>query len=128
MKASYKIGLATLVGFGLGAMAVQGLHAQAKPPAYTVSEIEITNLDGYQKEYAPLAAAARSAAGGRQLAAGQNAIALEGMPPKTRITINQFDSLEKAQAWRGSAQYNEARKVGDKYAKFRSYAIEGLPQ
>jgi hypothetical protein len=32
------------------------------------------------------------------------------------------------QTWRSSDSFKEARKVGDKYAKFRAFAIEGLPQ
>jgi hypothetical protein len=27
-----------------------------------------------------------------------------------------------------SADYKKAREIGDKYAKFRAFAIEGLPQ
>jgi len=117
-----------LTGAAIGALAVQGLRAQTKPPAYAVSEIEITNLDAYQKEYVPLAQAAIKAAGGHLLAAGQIIVAFEGAPPKTRVSINQFDSMEAVQNWRNSAQYKEARKVGDKYAKFRAFAVEGLPQ
>ena len=45
-----------------------------------------------------------------------------------RVAINEFDSLDAVQAWRGSAEYKAARKIGDKYAKFRAFAIEGLPQ
>jgi heme-degrading monooxygenase HmoA len=36
--------------------------------------------------------------------------------------------MEQLQAWRNSAAFKEARKIGDKYATFRSFAIEGLPQ
>jgi uncharacterized protein (DUF1330 family) len=39
-----------------------------------------------------------------------------------------FDSMEKAQAAFDSSAYKEAKKVGDKYAKFRVYAVEGLSQ
>jgi heme-degrading monooxygenase HmoA len=52
----------------------------------------------------------------------------EGPSPGTRVAINRFDSLDAVQAWRNSDQFKEARKVGDKYAKFRAFAIEGLPQ
>jgi uncharacterized protein (DUF1330 family) len=52
----------------------------------------------------------------------------EGASPGTRVAINQFDSLDAAQAWRNSDQFKEARKVGDRYAKLRAFAIEGLPQ
>jgi heme-degrading monooxygenase HmoA len=44
------------------------------------------------------------------------------------VTIQAWDSLEKAQAWRNSAEYKELRKIGDKYAKFRAYAVEGMAQ
>jgi uncharacterized protein (DUF1330 family) len=27
-----------------------------------------------------------------------------------------------------SPEYKEARKIGDKYAKFRAFAVEGLPE
>jgi uncharacterized protein (DUF1330 family) len=85
-------------------------------------------LDAYQKDYVPLAQASVKASGGRLVAAGQNIVALDGSSPGARVAINQFDSLEAVQAWRSSAQYKEARKVGDRYAKFRAFAIEGLPQ
>jgi uncharacterized protein (DUF1330 family) len=120
--------LALLAGFAVGAVAVQGLHAAASPPVYVVTEIDIADLDAYQKDYIPLAQASVKASGGRLVAAGQNIVALEGSSPGTRVAINQFDSLEAVQAWRNSAQYKEARKIGDKYAKFRAFAIEGLPQ
>ncbi len=128
MKILYTAAFAMLTGATMGALAVQGLRAQTKPPAYVVTETEITNLDAYQKEYVPLAQASIKAAGGHLLAAGQIIVVFEGAPPKTRVAINQFDSMEAAQNWRNSAQYKENRKVGDKYAKFRSFAVEGLPQ
>jgi heme-degrading monooxygenase HmoA len=47
------------------------------------------------------------------------------------ITVRGFfvwDSMEKIQAWRANPEYIELRKIGDKYAKFRSFAVEGVPQ
>jgi hypothetical protein len=32
------------------------------------------------------------------------------------------------QLGRNSDEFKDARKIGDKYAKFRAFAIEGLPQ
>ena len=100
MKTRYMSLLTFVAGVATGAIAVRGLHAQATPSAYTVSEIGITDLDAYKKEYVPLVQASIKAAGGRLVAAGQNLVALEGEPPKTRVAINQFDSLEKVRAWR----------------------------
>ena len=128
MKTRFTAALALLAGAAIGAIAVQGLHAEGKPPVYVVTEIEITNMDAYQKEYVSLARASIKASGGRLLAAGQDFVALDGPPPGTRVAISQFDNLEAVKAFRGSAQYKDARKIGDKYAKFRAFAIEGLPQ
>jgi len=128
MKTFVTVGLSLVAGIGVGAVAVQTLHAQAKPPIYRIAEIQVTDVDAYTKEFAPKAQAALKAAGGRFLAAGQNVTALEGDPPKTRVTIQVWDSLEKMKAAYDSAEYKEARKIGDKYAKFRAFAVEGLPQ
>lgn len=128
MKTKYAVAAAAIAGFGMGAVAIEGLHAQAKPPVYYLAEIEVTNLEAYTKEYAPKAQATIKAHGGRLLAAGQNVTAIEGTPPKQRVAVQQWDSMEKIKAWRDSKEYKEARKIGDKYAKFRAFAIEGLPQ
>jgi uncharacterized protein (DUF1330 family) len=128
MKSNYKVAAAMLAGVALGALDVQGLHAQAKPPLYSVAEIDVSNLDAYLKEYVPLAQAAIKAGGGRILAAGQNITAIKGTPPKSRVAILQWESIEQYNAWRKSAAYVDARKIADKYAKFRSFAIEGMPQ
>lgn len=119
--------LAMAVGFGLGAVAVQGLHAQAKPPVYYIGEIDVTNADAYAKEYQPAAQAAIKAAGGRYLAAGK-ALPIDGAPPKPRVVLLAWDRMEALQAWRDSAAFKDGRKIGEKYADFRSFAIEGVAQ
>jgi hypothetical protein len=47
MKTRYAIALAMFAGAVLGATAVQGLHAQAKPPVYSVAEIDIMDQAAY---------------------------------------------------------------------------------
>ena len=128
MKTQYTVALSMLAGAALGATAIQGLHAQAKAPVYTVTEIDVTNVAAYTKEYAPLAQASIKKSGGKLLAAGQKVTSLEGAPPKPRVAIQVWDSLEAVQAWRNSADYKKAREVGNKYATFRAFAVEGLPQ
>ena len=39
-----------------------------------------------------------------------------------------FTNMEKAKAAFNSQAYNDAKRVGDKYARFRIYAVEGLTQ
>ena len=127
MRTQYSVTLAMLAGFGLGAVAVQGLHAQAKPPVYQVVEIDPVNMESYLKDYAPKAQVAIKAAGGKFLAAGSKTTAIEGEPPKSRVSIQQWDSLEKVQAYRNSAAFKELLPLRDKLAKFRSFVVEGLP-
>ena len=69
MKTRYTVALAMFTCFSLGTVAVQGLHAQAKPPVYSVSEMDIVDQAAYPT-YVPKAQAAIKAAGGELLAAG----------------------------------------------------------
>ena len=127
MKTKYTVTLAMLAGFGVGAVAVQGLHAQAKPPVYQVVEIDILDQEAYAKDYIPKAQAAIKAAGGKFLAAGGKTTTIEGEPPKSRVVIQQWDSLEKVQAYRNSTAFKDLLPLRDKLAKFRSFVIEGVP-
>jgi len=53
MKTKYTVALAMAASFALGVLAVQGLHAQAKPAGYVVVEVAVTDKDGYAKEFIP---------------------------------------------------------------------------
>ena len=116
-----------LVSFALGAFTFQRVNAQAKPPVYFVVENEISDVQGYLKEYAARARDMIKANGGRYLAAG-DATTFVGEPPKSRIAIFVFDDLQQIQTWLNSPEYKELRKVGEKYAKFRNYAVPGVSQ
>ncbi len=93
-----------------------------------ISEIEVTNPDAYGKEYVPLAQQALRESGQKVLAAGGKTVSLSGEPPKARIVVSVFESLEKAQAAYTSPAYMEARKIGDQYGKLRIFAVEGVSQ
>ena len=128
MYTSSKIALAMFASFGLGATVMHQLHAQARPPAYVISEIEVTNADAYTREYVPLANKALADSGQKRLASGGKTIVLAGAPPASRVVVSVFENLEKAQAAYTSPAYLEARKIGDQYGKLRIFAVEGLPQ
>jgi uncharacterized protein (DUF1330 family) len=128
MKTRYTVTVSMLAGAALGAAAVQGLHAQAKPAVYQVTEIEVLNQEAYVRDYVPKAQAAIKAAGGKFLAAGGKTTSIEGDPPKSRVAIISWESIEKAQAYRDSAAFKEVVPLRDKLAKFRAFAVEGLPQ
>ena len=115
-----------LASFALGAFTVQRINAQTKPPVYFVVENEISDVLGYLKEYAARAREMIKANGGRYLAAG-DATTFVGEPAKSRVAIFVFDDLQQIQAWLNSPEYKELRKVGEQYAKFRNYAVPGVP-
>jgi uncharacterized protein (DUF1330 family) len=127
MKTQCTVALSMLAGAALGAAAIQTLHAQAKPPVYYIAENDVTNPDAYAKEYIPRVRALSKASGGRYIAAGK-ATSFEGEPPKSRVVVLAFDSMQQIEAYRNSAEFKEARKIGDKYAKFRTFAVEGVSQ
>src|SRR3989442_5865504 len=128
MKTEYTAALAVVAGFGLGAVAIESLHAQAKPPVYYIAEIDVTNQEGYVKEYVPKVQATIKASGGRILAAGGKVTPIEGAPPKPRVVVQMWDSVEKIQAWRNSKEYKENRKNGDNYANYSSFAVDAVSQ
>ena len=125
MKTQLAGGLALLIGVGIGALAVQSLHAQVKPPAYVIAEIDVMNQDGYAKEYLPAGSKAVLAGGAKYLARGTRTAAIKGEPPK-RIVLFSFEDFDKAQATFASSAFAEAAAIGEKYAKFRIYAVEGV--
>jgi uncharacterized protein (DUF1330 family) len=128
MKQYLPVTLALFSGIGIGVAAVQSLQAQSRPPVYYVSENEVTNPEGYMKEYGSRQAELIKQNGGRYLVAGGKTTSFEGAPPASRIVIIAWDSMDKLQGWRSSAAYKELRAIGDKYAKFRGYAVEGVSQ
>jgi uncharacterized protein (DUF1330 family) len=122
MKVNHKLVLTLLVGVGLGAAAVQGLHAQAKPKAYLVSESEVLDAAALAS-YTAAIVAVQKAAGGRSFGTRGKIVASVGDAPK-RVGISEWDSLEQVQAYLNS----EARKKlvqGGKVVKItRQYIVE----
>ncbi|HKS64288.1 MAG TPA: DUF1330 domain-containing protein [Xanthobacteraceae bacterium] len=129
MNLSAKLAGSVILGMTAGAAATQAINAQARPPAFAVVEIDVSNPDGFRKEYSPNAGKIMDAAGGKYLTRGPSRkVSIDGEPVKPTTVIIQFDNLEKAQAVFGSSEYREHRKIGDKYAKFRIWLAEGATQ
>jgi uncharacterized protein (DUF1330 family) len=117
--------ISILGGIAVGAGAVQCLYEQAQPPEYVITEGDVTNVDAYVKEYLPLIQKAFLGGGGKYLAANGKVLSFAGEPPK-RVAILVFENLEQAQAALTSAAFKDARAIGEKYANFRTHAVEGL--
>lgn len=127
MKTSLTVAVSVIAGFGLGAIGLGTLNAQNKAPVYTIVETDVTDVEAYTREFSPKAQALSKKSGARLLAVTMKVQGFDGQPPK-RIAIQQWDSMEKAAAWFKSSEYEEIRQIGNKYAKFRIFAVEGLPQ
>jgi hypothetical protein len=53
MRTRYTVALSVLAGAVLGGGVIQGLHAQAKPPAFVVAKIDVSNREAFVKEFVP---------------------------------------------------------------------------
>ena len=123
MNAKYKMTVAMLTGVVLGAAAVQGLHAQAKPKAYTVTELETIDAKA-AADLAKRIQAAQTNAGGRNFrTGGGKVVGMEGPPPPKRVAITEWASLEKAEAFFKSKAWTDLGPDRDKALKtIRRYA------
>src|SRR5215831_21147085 len=126
MRTTRVIALSIVAGIALGSGLVNALYAQGKPQAYVVGEINVADAEGFAKDFSPLARKALAEAPGyRALVLGGKTVAIEGEAPKTRVVINVFDNMEAAVQAYNSPDFKVAKKIGDKYATFHTYAIEG---
>jgi uncharacterized protein (DUF1330 family) len=124
MNPKSKLAVALVVGAAVGAAAVQGLHAQAKPKAYQVTELEIIDAEAW-KTFVQTVRATQQQAGGRNLrTAGGKIVAFVGDPPKN-FGITEFDSLDQAVAYRNSPAFKDLDPLRNKAIKIiRQFTVE----
>ena len=128
MKSNHKFAAAVIGSFVLGLGAAGVLHAQSKPLAYTIAEIDVKDQDGYTKDFLPKAQANIKETGGKYLGGGFNkAISLTGSPPPNRVVLLQFADMDMVQAFEAKQKQLEA-DIGSKFASFRAVGIEGVEQ
>ena len=123
-------GLTMLAGVAIGAFAVQGLHAQAKPPTYVVIVIaKITDAEGFKAVPAsPAAGPARlKELGGRYVIRSTMMTALDGTPPD-RFVLLAFDSKDKAQAWADAPDIKALNAIRNKTTNSNSFIVEGFAE
>lgn len=127
MNRYISLGIAMLVGVAIGAAAVGRLHAQNKPKAYLVTELQVID-SAATAAYGPKVQATQKAAGGRVLnTAGGRVTSIEGAAPPQRVAITEWDSLEQAQAWNNSADRKNLLPERDKAEKLvRAYVVEAV--
>jgi uncharacterized protein (DUF1330 family) len=128
MKTHYTVALAMLAGVGLGAIAVQGLHAQAKPPSYVVINIAgMTDPEGFKAVTTSAAAgpARLKELGGHYVIRSTTMTALDGAPP-ARFVVLAFDSKEKAQGWADAADIKAINAIRTKTTNSSAFIVEGF--
>jgi uncharacterized protein (DUF1330 family) len=92
--------------------------------AYLIAEIDVSDPAVYER-YKNLAAETFAQHGGRYVVRGGHAVSLEGEAPK-RIVVVEFDSVEAAQQWHKSAEYQAARWLRELASTGRLYVVEGM--
>ena len=93
--------------------------------AYILVDIEVRDPVRYE-DYKRLASISIAAHGGRYLIRGGAVEVLDGDWKPNRFVVLEFESVEKAKAWRNSAEYAKAREIRDSCAKANMIVVEGL--
>jgi uncharacterized protein (DUF1330 family) len=126
MRANHKLAIALIVSVAAGGAIIQGLHAQTKPPVYVVVDIaDVTDPEGF-KAVPPLAGPETlTPFGGKYVVRTDKITALDGTPPK-RFVLIQFDSVDKAQAWKASESSKKVDAIRDKTTKSSQFLVEGM--
>ena len=89
MNTKSKMVLAVVAGAALGAAAVQGLHAQAKPKAYLVTESEVLDRAALDTYFPQVRQAAKPAGGNIDfVSASEKIVAVVGEAPK-RVGVSE---------------------------------------
>jgi uncharacterized protein (DUF1330 family) len=127
MKTRFAMAVSMLAGAALGGAAIQALHAQAKPPVYMIAINEVSDPNGYAKDYVPPAQKSVKDRGGEYVAAGPG-MQVTGNLPNGPVVIIRWDSMEALDGWRNSPEFQAALKIGEKYAKFNILAVNGVRQ
>jgi len=94
-------------------------------PAYVIVNIAIKDPERYE-QYKRLAAPTVALYGGRYVARGGCAEALEGSMIPKRIVLLQFDTTERAKQWWDSPEYREARGIRQSCADTDMIVVEGM--
>jgi uncharacterized protein (DUF1330 family) len=129
MHPKFEKTIAVVGSFMLGAGAIQALHAQAKPPAYVVAEVNVKDRAGYEENFLNSTKTDISQHGGKYLAGGYDkTLSLVGAEPPNRVLIIQFPNMDAVNEWRKQGEEDMENTVGAKYATFRIYAVEGVAQ
>ncbi len=92
--------------------------------AYVIGEIDVTDAAAYD-EYRKQVLATVQKHGGRFLARGGRAEALEGTAQPKRVVVLEFPSYERALEWYRSGEYAPLIKLRQRASRGRLLVVEG---
>jgi uncharacterized protein (DUF1330 family) len=93
--------------------------------AYIVLNIQVTDAVRFQ-EYARAAGGTVAQFGGRYLARGGKAEALEGAADPRRVVILEFPSYDRAKTWWDSVEYSGPKQMRRLAAVSDTLIVEGV--
>ena len=93
--------------------------------AYLVVDIDVSNPAQFE-EYKKLAPSAIAKYGGRYIIRGGAYEVLEGAWEPQRVTVVEFDSMEKGRAFYNSPEYQAAIKARKGAANMKMLLVQGV--
>jgi uncharacterized protein (DUF1330 family) len=91
---------------------------------YVIVQADIIDIDKFKK-YLAESPTTISKYGGKYLARAGETVQFEGKEDNRRLVIIEFSSLEKAEEWYHSEDYQEVKKLREGAANGTLIAIEG---
>ena len=93
--------------------------------AYVVVDIEVIDPIRYE-DYKKMAFAAVTAYGGKYIARGGRAEAVEGDWQPKRLVVLEFPTFDQAKAWWTSDEYGPAKALRQATARTNMIMVEGM--
>jgi len=122
MKQYFGIAVGMVAGAALGATTMQGLHAQAKLKAYSISQNEITDNAAVAKYIPAVRKAIADNHGKSLLTLRGRVVPIEGAAPPSNVGIVEWDSVDdalaffKSPAWKAfDAERDKAQKTTTRF-------------
>jgi uncharacterized protein (DUF1330 family) len=92
-----------------------------------VAEVAVKDKEGFEQNFLKATQKDITDRGGKYLAGGYNkTVSLSGTEPPNRVVILQFANMDAVKKWRDQGAMDMENTVGNKYASFRIYGVEGV--
>jgi uncharacterized protein (DUF1330 family) len=93
--------------------------------AYIIARINVTDMEQYKK-YTAVTPGVIEQFGGRFIVRGGEKVTLEGPEETNRVVVIEFPSLERAQAFYKSDDYQAAKKLREGAATGQFIIVDGV--